>query len=207
MTCSSGDCGIDPSAQAVNPDEVKTLLTWIETDLEELPILGTSESILNTNLLNSWCAAVETAVREAGPHLNRWWSWTVQEAGRCILLRDRRIDEDTFGATAQSILATSIVPALYMHIETCMQPRLLRVLPVFIQEWGKIRTQEGEFDPSHFLVFYAQVSSIQDQGNLYEEEDWKRLVHAVVQTTSRGELQQASDDVQRWVHFLSDHAT
>lgn len=81
MTRSSGDCGIDPSVQALYPDELSALLTWIETDLDQLPQLGTSEFISSSNRIDGWWAAVETAVQLAGPHLSNWWHWIVQEAG------------------------------------------------------------------------------------------------------------------------------
>ena len=42
-----------------------------------------------------------------------------------------------------------------------------------------------------------------NQGSPYDNEDWRRLIHAIVQTTSRGELQRASEHVKRWIRYLS----
>ena len=53
-------------------------------------------------------------------------------------------------------------------------------------------------------MFYARVTLTHDQGRLYENEGWRRLIHAVVRTTSRGELQQSSADVKRWIYNLSN---
>ena len=84
-----------------------------------------------------------------------------------------------------------------------MQPKILKALPVFIQEWVKLRTQDGWRDPSYLLMFYARVTLTQNQGSSYDNEDWRRLIHAVVKTTSRGELQLASEHVKRWIYYLS----
>ena len=67
----------------------------------------------------------------------------------------------------------------------------------------EIRTQEGEHDPTHFLLFCALEILTHNQGHVQDEEDWKGLIHEVVKTTSRGELQQASETVDLWMYNLS----
>ena len=113
-------------------------------DIKELPVLGDPRFVHDENTFYSWCAAAQAGVREVGPHLNLWWMWTVAEAERCIQIHNRRITGHTCGAEALESLAASSVPARYMQNDNCMRPKMLKVLPVFIQEWVKFRTLEGE---------------------------------------------------------------
>ena len=123
---------------------------------------------------------------------------------RCIQIQNLRITGHTCSAEALETLTAPTVPVRYMQIDNCMRPKMRKVLPVFIQELVKLRIQEGQQDPTYLLMFYVQVSLIHNQGNLSDYESWRRLVHAIVKTTSRRELLQASDDVDRWIWCLQN---
>ena len=64
-------------------------------ELEELPILGASASIFDITTFDSWCTAIQVAVQEAGPHMNLWWKWTVEVAGKCIQPNNQLTDKHT----------------------------------------------------------------------------------------------------------------
>ena len=120
--------------------------------------------------------------------MKRWWDWTLEVAVRCVQPRIQRTNKHHCVAEVQYDWAESSVSDLFIQVDRWMQPRILKTLPVYIQEWVKLRTQEGEQDPTHFLMFYAQDNLTHDQGQVQDTKDWKELIHGVVNTTSRGEL-------------------
>ena len=202
-TVSSSARGTGPSEQAVYLVEQDKLLSGREMDTVELPRLGSSWSIFGFDAFSSWCAAVRDAARADGPQISRWWSGTIAEAERWVQELAQSGDaQDCFGKTIVELAASS-VPQRYLQTDVCMQPRILKALPVFIQSWVHISAQEGSRDPSHFLMFYVRATMTQNEGSPYDNEDWRRLIHAIVQTTSRGELQRASEHVKRWIRYLS----
>lgn len=167
---SSGDGGIDLSVLSLYPKELSALLDRIETDLDEIPQMGTSESISSSNPIDRWHTSVETVVRLAAPYISHWWRWVMQEAGSAhSVLRNPEMGEclhapeDTMIAAVRRKLATSSMPSMCMQVGPWTQPGLLNVLPVLIQEWVKLRTTKGHEYSSHVLVFYAMVYSTQDR--------------------------------------------
>ena len=132
-TGSSSARGIGPPEQGVYLVEQDKLLSDREMDTVELPRLGSSWSIFGFDAFSSWCAAVRDAARADGPQISRWWSGTIAEAERRVRELVQSGDaQDCFGKTIVELAASS-VPQRYLQTDVCMQPRILKALPVFIQ--------------------------------------------------------------------------
>ena len=108
--------------------------------------------------------------------MNDWWIRTLAVAGKCVQPRIQRTNKHHCVAEEQHHWAESSVSDLDIQVDRWMQPKILKTLPVYIQEWVKLRAQEGEEDPTHFLMFYAQVILTHVQDSVHENEDWKGLI-------------------------------